>query len=120
MKFISMVKSREGVPPSPKLMAAIGMLGQEMARKGKLVEMVGLLPSAQGGRIRLSGGRLSVTDGPFTDSKELLGGYAVFELSSKAEAMELGRQFVQLHADVMGADYEMEVEIRELYEPPSQ
>ena len=120
MKFISMVKSREGVPPSPKLMTAISMLGQEMAQKGVLVEMVGLTPSAQGGRIRLSGGKVSVTDGPFTESKELVGGYAIFEVASKAEAMKLGSQFVQLHADVMGPDYEMEVELRELYAPPGR
>jgi len=87
---------------------------------GVPIEMVGLTPSAQGGRIRLSGGKVSVTDGPFTESKELVGGYAIFEVASKAEAMKLGSQFVQLHADVMGPDYEMEVELRELYAPPGR
>ena len=120
MRFISMVKSREGVPPSPQLMAAIGKLGQEMAHKGVLVEMGGLAPSARGARIRLSAGSLTVMDGPFTESKELIGGYAIFQVGSKAEAVQLGRDFLQVHADVVGDDYEMELEIRELYEPPGR
>jgi hypothetical protein len=115
-----MVKSREGVPPSPELMAAIGKLGQELAQTGVLVEMGGLLPSARGARIRLSGGALTVVDGPFTESKELIGGYAIFQVNSKADAVALGRHFLQVHADVMGPDYEMELEIRELFEAPGR
>jgi hypothetical protein len=113
---MSMVKGPEGVPPKPELMAAIGALAQEMSQKGVLVEMGGLRPSASGTRIRLAGGRLTVTDGPFTESKELVGGYAVFEVASKAEAVEMGRRFMQIHADIMGNGHVLELELRQMEE----
>ena len=118
MRFMYLVKSEEGVPPTPELMAAIGQLAQEMAQKGVLIEMGGLAPSARGVRVRLSGGTLTVTDGPFTEAKELVGGFAMFEVGSKAEAVELGRRFVQVHADVLGPGHAMELEIREMFGPP--
>jgi hypothetical protein len=118
MRFISIVKGAEGLPGSPELMAAIGNLAQELAQSGVMIEMGGLLPSAKGARVRLSNGRLTVVDGPFTESKELVGGYAILHVASKAQAVELGRRFLQVHADVMGNDYEMELEIREMFDPP--
>ena len=105
MRFISMVKTAESGPPSPELMGAIGTLAQEMATSGVLVEMGGLLPSAKGARVRLSRGAITVTDGPFTESK-LVGGYAIFSVGSKAEAIELGRRFLQVHSDVLGPEYD--------------
>ena len=119
MRFISMVKTAEGGPPSPELMGAIGKLAQETAQSGVLMEMGGLLPSARGARMRLSRGGVRVTDGPFTESKELVGGYAIFSVAAKAEAIELGRRFLQVHADILGPDYTMELEIRELFDPPA-
>ena len=119
MRFMSMVKGPEGLPPSPELMAAIGKLAKDMAEAGVLVEMGGLAPSAKGARIRLSGGTLTVVDGPFVETKEVVGGFAMFNVASKAEAVELGRRFIQLHADIMGPSHVMEVEIREMYEPPA-
>ena len=119
MRFMSMVKGPEGLPPSPELMAAIGKLAKDMAEAGVLVEMGGLAPSAKGARIRLSGGTLTVVDGPFVETKEVVGGFAMFDVASKAEAVELGRRFIQLHADIMGPSHVMEVEIREMYEPPA-
>jgi hypothetical protein len=116
---MSMVKAPEGLPPSPELMAAIGKLAQDMAEAGVLVEMGGLAPSAKGARIRLSGGTATVVDGPFVETKEVVGGFAIFNVASKAEAVELGRRFMQLHADIMGPSHVMEVEIREMYEPPA-
>ena len=118
MRFITMVKSNESEPPSPELMAAVGTLAQEMGQAGVLVEMGGLAPSARGTRIRLSRGRLTVIDGPFTESKELVGGYAVFRVGSKTEAVELGRRFMQVHADILGPEHVVELEIRELVGPP--
>jgi hypothetical protein len=115
-----LVKGPEGVPPSPELMAAIGKLGEEMARAGKLVEMGGLAPSAQGARIRLANATLTVIDGPFTESKELVGGYAVLEAASRAEALELGRRFMQVHAENVDSDYVSELEIREIFGQPSR
>ena len=116
MKFISMVKTAEAGPPSPELIGAIGKLGQELGQSGVLVEMGGLLPSARGARMRLARGGIIVTDGPFTESKELVGGYAIFSVPSKTEAIELGRQFLQVHSDILGPDYVMELEIREMFE----
>jgi hypothetical protein len=119
VRFISMVKTAESGPPSPELMGAIGKLAQELGQSGVLMEMGGLLPSARGARMRLSRGGIRVTDGPFTESKELVGGYAIFSVASKAEAIELGRRFLQVHADVLGPDYAIELEIRELFDSPA-
>ena len=101
-------------------MAAVGTLAQKQAQAGVLVEMGGLAPSAKGARIRLSGGQLAVTDGPFTESKELIGGFAVLRAASKAEAVALGREFVQVHADVLGPSASLELEIREMSDEPGR
>jgi hypothetical protein len=113
-----LVKSAEGVPPVPELYAAIGKLAQEMSQSGVLVDMGGLAPSSRGARIRLAGKKLTVTDGPFTEARELVGGYSVLEVASKAEAIEHGRRFMQVHADVLGPEHVVELEIRELFAPP--
>ena len=122
MRFMSLVKSHEnheaGKPPSPELMAAIGKLGEEMFRTGKMVEMGGLLPSARGARLRVDGGEVTVTDGPFAEAKELIGGYAILQTESKAEAVELARRFLQVHVDVLGPAYTGELELRQLAEIP--
>jgi len=95
MRFMMMVKAPETGPPSPELIAAVGKLSQEMAEAGVLLDTGGLAPSARGARIRLSGAKLTVIDGPFTESKELVGGFAVLRAASKAEAIELGRRLMQ-------------------------
>ena len=120
MRFMMMVKADKdyeaGAPPSPELMAAIGELTGDMAKTGVLVEAGGLLPSSKGARVRVSGGKLTVTDGPFTEAKELIGGYAILKTNSRAEAVELGKNFMQVHADVLGPAYDGELEIRQLAE----
>jgi hypothetical protein len=79
MRFMTMVKSSETSGPPPKaLMDAIAKLGEEGFKAGVMVEVGGLLPSATGARVRVSGGKLTVTDGPFTEAKEIVGGYAVY------------------------------------------
>jgi len=122
MRFMSLVKAHENheaaTPPSPELMAAIGKLAEEMFRAGKMVEMGGLLPSARGARLRVAGGQVAVTDGPFTEAKELIGGYAILQTASKAEAVELARRFLQVHIDVLGPSYTGELELRQLAEIP--
>jgi hypothetical protein len=107
-------------PPSPELMEAIEKLAQEMVQKGVMLDMGGLLPTATGARIRLSGGKLTVTDGPFTEAKEVVGGFAIMKADSKAEAVEMGRRFMQLHADILGPDYQLELEIRQMFDEPPQ
>ena len=117
MRFMSIVKGAEtNAPPSPELMAAIEALAAEMFQQGVMLEMGGLLPTATGARIRLSGGKLTVTDGPFTEAKEVVGGYAILKADSKAEAVEMGRRFMQLHADILGPGYELELEVRQMFD----
>lgn len=119
MRFMMMVKTPESGPPSPELMAAVGKLSQEMAEAGVLLDTGGLAPSARGARIRLSGATLTVIDGPFTESKELIGGFAVLKAATKADAIELGRRLMQVHADVLGPTFTAELEIREMFDPPA-
>jgi hypothetical protein len=119
MRFMSMVKGPDGgIELNPELMAAIGAMAQEMAQAGVLVDMGGLLPSAKGARIRLSGGKLTEIDGPFTEAKELIGGFAIFDVRSKDEMMALSRRFMQIHADILGTKAELELEVREMEGPP--
>jgi hypothetical protein len=88
-----------------------------MRKSGVLVSTGGLYPSAKGARLRLSGGKITVTDGPFTETKEMIGGYAIVRVNSKEEALELSRRFMQIHADVLGPGYELDAEARQMYEP---
>src|SRR5688500_3622870 len=103
MRFMSIVKAdanyEAGHPPSPELMAAIGKLTQEMIQAGIVKDTGGLFPSSAGARVRATGGKLTVTDGPFTESKELIGGYAILEANSREEAIELAKQFMKVHVD---------------------
>jgi hypothetical protein len=122
MRFMMLVKANEKDmgPPSPELMTAIDKLTQEITREGgALLETGGLLPSAMGAKVRASRGRLKVTDGPFSEAKELIGGYAIMRFDSKEEAIEKGRRFMQLHVDVLGPSYEGELEIRQLADLPA-
>jgi hypothetical protein len=106
-----------GMPPSPELMAAIGKLSEEMTKAGILLESGGLLPSSHGALVRVARGKLTITDGPFTESKELVGGYSIVEASSKAEALRLASDFMKLHTEILGPGYEGECEVRQLYDP---
>jgi hypothetical protein len=119
MKFMMIVKAPEGIPPTPELMAAIGKISQEAIAAGRYLGGGGLAPSARGARIKLAGGKLMVTDGPFVEATEVIGGFAILELASRAEALEEGRRFVQVHADVLGPSYRCELEIREMADPPA-
>ena len=110
----------QGAPPPLALMQAIGKLGEEMSKSGHLLEMGGLAPTALGALLNLERGTIRVTDGPFAESKELIGGYAIMQAASKAEAIELGRRFLQVHADVLGKSYKLQLEIRQLFDAPPQ
>jgi hypothetical protein len=99
------------------LMAAIAKLGEEATRAGALVETGGLHPSVMGARVRLSAGKLVVTDGPFAETKELIGGYAVYDVTSKQEAIEWTSRFMQLHKDHWPG-WEGESEIRQIFDAP--
>ena len=119
MRFLNMIKGREHVGPPPNaLMAAIAKLGEEAMKVGVLVETGGLFPSAMGARVRLSEGNLAVTDGPFAEVKEVIGGYAVYDVKSKEEAVTWATRFMQLHKDHWPG-WEGEAEIRQIFDRPS-
>jgi hypothetical protein len=114
MRFMMIVKSTENAGPPPKeLMDAIAKLAEEATKKGEMIESGGLAASKAGTRVRLSGGKLTVTDGPFTEAKEVFGGYAVFELKSKKEAIEGAVRFMELHKQHWPA-WQGETEVRQL------
>ena len=118
MKFMLMIKADQayeaGQPPDPALMAAMGPYIEKMARSGKLLESGGLFPSSRGARLAVANGTFTLTDGPFAETKELLGGYAIVEVASQAEAIALSREFLQLHVDALGPGYTGVAEIREM------
>ena len=118
MKFMTMVFSKEnqGFPPK-ELMEAVAEAGAKATADGSLVMTGGLGRSAQGARVRLEGGQITVHDGPFAESKELVGGFAIFEVDSKEEAIERAREFLELHRKYWPG-WEGESEIRPL-DPPS-
>ncbi len=117
MKFMMIVKSaeRSGLPPK-ELMDAIDQLSQDAAKAGTMIGGGGLGPTALGARVRLSDGKISVTDGPFTEAKEIIGGYAQFELNSKEEAIEGAKRFMELHKKHWPG-WEGETEIRQMFGP---
>jgi hypothetical protein len=101
MRFMMMVKLDESMPAGPppeSLFQAIGQMGEQARKDGTLLEDGGLLPTSAGALVRLSGGKVNVLDGPFTESKEVVGGYAIYQLRSREEAIEAARQFMELHA----------------------
>jgi hypothetical protein len=117
MRFLTMVKSSEASgPPPQELMDAIAKLGEEAAKAGVMVDMGGLMPSAMGTRVRIARGELLVTDGPFTEAKEVVGGFAFFEVKTREEAVEWTRRFMQLHRDHWKG-WEGETEVRPLFDP---
>jgi hypothetical protein len=107
-----------GAPPNPELMAALAKLADDATARGVMVAAGGLLPSSQGVRIRVARGKTSVIDGPFAETRELVGGFAIFDLKSKEEAIQSGRQFMQMHSDILGPLYVGELEIRPMFEAP--
>ena len=117
MRFMMLVKSAENSGPPPKpLMDAMAKLGEEAVKAGTMVASGGLAPTAVSTRVRLSRGQLTTIDGPFTEAKEVVGGYAVFELKSKKEAIEGAVRFMQLHKEHWPG-WEGETEIRQVFGP---
>lgn len=98
MKYMTFVTSdpNQGPPPM-ELIQAIYESGQKETAAGKLVMTGGLGPAEAGARVKLHKGEITVTDGPFLESKELVGGFAIFEVDSKEEAVSKAREFIELH-----------------------
>jgi hypothetical protein len=117
MRFMMLVKSAENSGPPPKeLMDAIDKLAGDAVKTGAMIDSGGLAPTAQSTRVRLSRGQVSVIDGPFTEAKEVVGGYAVFEFRSKQEAIESATHFMELHREYWPG-WEGETEIRQMFGP---
>jgi len=118
MRFMMLVKHAEknSGPPPKELMDAIAKLSEDAVKAGRMVDSGGLAPTAMSTRVRLSGGRVTAIDGPFTEAKEVVGGYAVFELKSKQEAIEGALQFMELHKKHWPG-WEGETEIRQIFGP---
>jgi hypothetical protein len=112
MRFLSIYKCVErNTPPTQEEMDAMGKMIEEGMRSGKLVSTEGCLPAAMGARVRIDNGKISVIDGPFTESKEVIGGFAILNANSKEEAIEYVKEFLK-H---MGTG---ETEIRQIFEAP--
>ena len=120
MRYMMMIKatknSEAGMPPSQELMAGMAKLTEEMMKAGVLLASDGLEPSSKGTRIRYSGGKRTVIDGPFAETKELIGGYAILQAKSKEEAIELADRAIDVH--IKAGIPEVELEIRPLFDPP--
>jgi hypothetical protein len=112
MRYLSVFKAVEtGKPPSPEMMEKMGKLVEDSMKKGELLATEGCLPSALGMRVRRAGDKVTVKDGPFTESKEVIGGFAILQANSKEEVIEMTRKFLAVAGDG-------ECEIRQVYEGP--
>ncbi len=117
MRFMMIVKHAENQgPPPQQLMDAITKLVEEEARAGTMLGNGGLGPTGQGARVRLSGGKVTVTDGPFTETNEVIGGFAQFELKSKEAAVKSAVRFMELHRKHWPG-WEGETEVRQMFDP---
>jgi hypothetical protein len=116
MRYLALLKAaRPTIPAPPELMAAIMKLGEEATNSGNLLDTAGLAPSAMGARVNLSAGDLTVTDGPFAEAKEMIS-YALWEVSTKEEAVEWTSRFMKLHRD-MWPGWEGESEVLKVFGP---
>jgi len=115
MRFLSLIRVDEntGQVPSQRLIDEMTVLIGEMRAAGKLLDTAGLQPTAKGRRVRLHNGKLSKIDGPFTEAKEVIGGFAMLEAADLDEATELTRRFVEIHGD----EWNVECEVRQVSEP---
>lgn len=103
------------VPPDPRLMAAMADLTERMTQAGKLVMTGGM--DLTGTRVRLAAGEVAVLDGPYAEAKEVIGGYAIVEAASREEALEMAKEFLELHRQILGNSYEADSIVQRLYGP---
>jgi hypothetical protein len=119
MKYLTFIRHSESYrefPPPPALMDAMGKFIQKTTKDGTLVETGGLLPSKEGARVRLTNGKITVTDGPFSEAKEVIGGWAILKADTKAEAIRLATEFMELHRQHWPG-FEGESEVRPMFDP---
>ena len=119
MKYLAFIRASESLRqagPPAALMEAMRPFVQKSLEDGSLVDTAGLLPSKDGFRVRLSRGAITVTDGPFTETKEIIGGWAILEADSKAQAERIARGFMELHRKHW-PEFEGESEVRPMFDP---
>ena len=112
MRFMCLYRpdKKEGTPPRPEDVARMGRFMEESMKAGGLLETGGLQATAKGARVRLANGRFTVTDGPFTEAKEVIAGFAILQAQSKEQAIEMTRAFLEVAGDG-------ETEVRLMFEP---
>jgi hypothetical protein len=119
MKYLTFIRHselyRQSGPPQA-LMEAMGRFVQQSLKDGTLVDTGGLLPSKDGARVRLARGKITVTDGPFTETKEVIGGWAILKVDSRAEAIRIATEFMELHRKYW-PEFEGESEVRPMFDP---
>lgn len=103
-----------GAPPPAELQAAMGELMGKWSESGSMVAAAGLRPTSRGARIRSASGQVRVFDGPFTEAKEVIGGYFILDAADKVAAVAMVREFVEVHRRVLGDDFHLECELREV------
>jgi len=119
MKYLTFIRHSESYRksgPPAALMEAMGKFVERALKDGTLVDTGGLLPSEDGVRIRLANGRITVTDGPFSESKEVVGGYAILNAKSKADAVRVATEFMELHRKHWPG-FDGEAELRPMFAP---
>src|SRR3984885_5261707 len=113
-RFLSMIRINEKEAqanlPDPEMDARMGALFEEITKAGVMLDTAGLTPTAEGTRVTFSGGKVTYTDGPFTESKEVVGGYAILQAKDKAEALEWTKRFLRVHDD----SWTVTAEVREI------
>lgn len=120
MQFLMLIKIANdtdyeaGKPPPAELEVAMGELIGEWSKTGAMVSAAGLKPTSQASRLRLDGGAVRISDGPFAEAKEVIGGFFLLEAQDKAAAVEMTRRFVELHGQVLGKDFVLECEVRQI------
>ncbi|NJM40140.1 MAG: hypothetical protein HC853_04940 [Anaerolineae bacterium] len=113
MQFLMIFTPTDATPPEPQVYAELARFGEESAKAGILVSTGGMFPSSFGARVQLAKGKFSVTDGPFPESKEVMAGWAILNVGSKTEAIEVAQRFMTIAG-------EGETEVRQLMDPPQQ
>ncbi len=119
MKYLTFIRHAESYRksgPPAALMEAMGKFVEKSLKEGILADTGGLLPSAEGVRVRLANGKITVTDGPFTESKEVIGGWAILKTDSKAEAVRVATEFMELHRKYW-PEFDGESEVRPMFDP---
>ncbi len=119
MRFMYIVTPAHNGPPPPELMEAMQKLADREIKAGRMLDSGGLMPVQTGAQVRIADGKLSVIDGPFVEAKEVIGGYAIFELRDREEAVAAAVEFMQLHKDHMPG-WEGTCEVRAFAMPDGQ